>query len=153
MEGLLPELAHTRTVKYHRAEQERGPGPHRVRSSPRTRGNCCGSHPALPGGTHDMKAAREHRIVETCTTLDLDVLADKGYVGAGGTVIAPVKRRPNTELPEKHKKPNTVHAALRAPVERAISRITQWRIFRHARTSPNKLTSVAAAILTLMIYT
>jgi transposase len=109
--------------------------------------------PALPGGTHDVKAAAEHGITETCAGLGLEVLADKGYTGAGGTVITPLKRRPNTELPSKHRKSNKVHAALRAPVERTISRIKQWRILRHARISPNKLTSVAAAILTLMIYT
>lgn len=109
--------------------------------------------PALPGGTNDVKAAREHDIVDTCAALDLEVLADKGYQGAGGTVITPIKRRPGGELHDKHKKSNRVHAALRAPVERAISRIKGWRIFRHARISPNKLTSVAAAILTLTIYT
>ncbi|MEU9057285.1 transposase family protein [Streptomyces sp. NPDC048384] len=109
--------------------------------------------PALPGGTHDVKAAREHDIVATCAQLDLEVLADKGYAGAGGTVITPIKRRPKTELSDKHKASNRVHAALRAPVERAISRIKQWRIFRHARISPNRLSSVSAAILTLMIYT
>lgn len=67
-------------------------------------------------------------------------------------MITPIKRHPNTELPKKHKKSNTVHAALRAPVERIISRIKQWRILHHARTSPNKLTSIAAAIPTLAIY-
>ncbi|ANZ21621.1 transposase [Streptomyces noursei ATCC 11455] len=109
--------------------------------------------PALPSGTHDVKAAREHGIVDVCEQLSLKILADKGYQGAGGTVITPIKRHRGTELPDKHKKSNTVHAALRAPVERTISRIKQWRIFRHARISPNKLTSVTAAILTLMIYT
>ncbi|WP_328623203.1 transposase family protein [Streptomyces sp. NBC_00354] len=108
--------------------------------------------PALPGGTNDVKAARAHDVVRTCAELDLEVLADKGYQGAGGTVITPVKRRPGSELHKKHKKSNRVHAALRAPVERAISRIKAWRIFRHARNSPNRLTS-AAAILTLTIYT
>jgi DDE superfamily endonuclease/Helix-turn-helix of DDE superfamily endonuclease len=109
--------------------------------------------PAVPGGTHDLKAAREHDIIDVCTQLDLEVLADKGYQGAGGTVITPIKRKPGNELCDKYKKSNKVHAALRAPVERAISRIKAWRIFRHARISPNKLTSVAAAILTLTIYT
>ncbi|GAA3597099.1 transposase family protein [Streptomyces osmaniensis] len=108
--------------------------------------------PALPGGAHDVKAAREHDIIDVCTQLDLEVLADKGYQDAGGTVITPIKRRPDTELPDKYKQSNKIHAALRAPVERTISRIKQWRICRHARISPNRLTSVAAAILTLMIY-
>ncbi|WP_437438036.1 transposase family protein [Streptomyces olivoreticuli] len=55
-------------------------------------------------------------IIDTCTQLDLEVLADKGYQGAGGTVTTPIKRRPDTELPDKHKKSNKVHAALRAPL-------------------------------------
>ncbi|WP_030689866.1 transposase family protein, partial [Streptomyces sp. NRRL B-1347] len=64
--------------------------------------------PALPGGTHDIKAAREHDIVDVCAQLDLEVLADKGCQAAGGTVITPIKRRPDTELADKHKKPNKV---------------------------------------------
>ncbi|MEU7061970.1 hypothetical protein [Streptomyces sp. NPDC046197] len=38
----------------------------------------------------------------TCTELDLDVLADRSCLGAGGTGL-------------------TVHASLRAPVERTIA--------------------------------
>ncbi|WP_406190801.1 transposase family protein [Streptomyces sp. NBC_01017] len=68
-------------------------------------------------------------------------------------MITPVNRRPKAELPDKHQASNKVHAALRAPVERPISRIKQWRICRHARISPNRLASAATAILTLMIYT
>ncbi|KPI19886.1 SC6G9.06c, transposase, partial [Actinobacteria bacterium OV450] len=34
-------------------------------------------------------------------------------------------------------------------VERAIARIKTWRILRKARCSPNRLTSIARAILTL----
>lgn len=109
--------------------------------------------PALPGATNDVKAARTHRIMETCEDLGLDVLADLGYVGAGGTVITPVKRTAGMELSDKHKASNRVHAQLRAPVERAFSRIKGWRIFRHARISPNRLSVIAAAILTLTIYT
>ncbi|MFI5987797.1 transposase family protein, partial [Streptomyces sp. NPDC051555] len=109
--------------------------------------------PALPGGTHDLRAARDRDIIGACTRLDLEVLADKGYQGASGTVITPIKHRANTELPGKHKISNKVHAALRAPVERTIARIKGWRILRHTRMSPNRLTSAAAAIPTLTIYT
>lgn len=84
--------------------------------------------------------------------LDLEVLADKGYIGAGGAVITPIRRRAHSELSGKHKASNKVHAALRAPVERTISRIKEWRILRHARISPNRLSSVSAALLPLMIY-
>lgn len=109
--------------------------------------------PALPGARNDVEAARIHEIISTCEGLDLEVLADKGYVGAGGTVVTPIKRRPNMELSDKHKAANKVHSGLRAPVERVIARIKGWRIFRHARISPNRMSSVAAAVLTLLIYT
>ncbi|WP_425315897.1 transposase family protein [Streptomyces olivoreticuli] len=98
------------------------------------------------GYTHNVRAARERCIVEACAQPDLEVLADKDYTGTSGTVITPIKRRLNTELPGKQKKPNKVHAALRVSVEQTISRIKQWGIFRRARTSPNRLTSFAAAI-------
>jgi hypothetical protein len=90
---------------------------------------------------------------ETSGHLGLEVLADLGYVGAGGTVITPVKRAAGMELSDKHKASNKVHAQLRAPVERAFSRVKCRRIFRHARISPNRLSVIAAAILTLTIYT
>ncbi|PAZ11788.1 IS5/IS1182 family transposase, partial [Streptomyces sp. SA15] len=35
------------------------------------------------------------------------------------------------------------------PVERGVARLKSWRIFRRARCSPNRMSSVAAAILTL----
>ncbi|MFD4144445.1 transposase family protein [Streptomyces sp. NPDC058572] len=109
--------------------------------------------PALPGATHDVKAAREHDIVTTCAQLDLEVLADKGCIAAGGSVITPIRRRAHSEPSSEHKASNKVHAALRAPIERTISRIKQWRILRHARIGPNRLSSVSAALLTLMIHT
>jgi hypothetical protein len=43
-----------------------------------------------------VKTAREHHIVSTCAQLDLEVLADNGYIGAGGTVITPIRRRAHT---------------------------------------------------------
>ncbi|GAU71384.1 transposase [Streptomyces sp. NBRC 110611] len=95
--------------------------------------------PALPGSTHDVKATREHGIIDICTQLHLEILADQGYQGAGGTVITPIKRCPQTELPYKHKRSNTVHAALRTPVERTTSRIKQRRIFRHAPSARTDL--------------
>lgn len=90
-----------------------------------------------PSPPHDLTAAREHGVIDTRAQLDLEVVADKGYQGAGGTVITPIKRRAGTDLPDKHKASNKVHTAPLAPIERTISRIKQWRIIRHARTSPN----------------
>ncbi|MFE9934222.1 hypothetical protein [Streptomyces sp. NPDC005533] len=73
----------------------------------------------MPGRTKDLKAARAHAITGVCTRLDIEVLAGKGYQGADGTVITPIKRRHSTGLPDKHKALDKVHAALRAPVEQS----------------------------------
>ncbi|MFJ3638094.1 IS5/IS1182 family transposase, partial [Streptomyces sp. NPDC090112] len=37
----------------------------------------------------------------------------------------------------------------RAPVERSIALLNSWRVFRRARCSPNRMTVIATAILTL----
>lgn len=37
--------------------------------------------------------------------------------------------------------------------QRGFAKIKNWRILRRARLGPNRLTAVAAAILTLTIYT
>ncbi len=105
--------------------------------------------PALPGRTHDLTAARRHRIITTCIRLGIPVLADKGHQGAGGNVVVPARRRPGKDLTAKQKSVNRAHSRLRYLVERAIARIKTWRILRKARISPNKLTSITKATLTL----
>ncbi|GGX47544.1 hypothetical protein GCM10010341_81540 [Streptomyces noursei] len=40
-------------------------------------------------------------------------------------------------------------ARTRAPVERGVARLRSWRIFRHARCSPNRMTSIAKSVLAL----
>ena len=45
--------------------------------------------PALPGAVHDVRAAREHGIVDALTHADVTCWADKGYRGAEGTVRIP----------------------------------------------------------------
>jgi hypothetical protein len=40
-------------------------------------------------------------------------------------------------------------AIARAPVERSMARLKSWRIFRRSRVSPNRMTSIAKAVLTL----
>jgi hypothetical protein len=44
---------------------------------------------------------------------------------------------------------NRAPAAARAPLERGVARLKSWRIFRRSRRSPNRMTSIAKAILTL----
>jgi hypothetical protein len=105
--------------------------------------------PALPGRTVDITAARTHRIITVCERLRIPVLADKAYEGAGGTFCTPFKRHRGRELTVHQESVNRAHARLRSPVERAFARLKDWRIFRHARCSPNRLTSMVQAVLTL----
>ncbi|MFJ4678598.1 transposase family protein [Kitasatospora sp. NPDC088783] len=104
---------------------------------------------ALPGRTHDLTAARTRGIVKTCVRLRVPALADMAYTGAGGTFAVPARRPPRSELGTTQRSLNRAHARLRYPVERGVATIKRWRIFRHARCSPNWLTSAAKAILTL----
>lgn len=39
--------------------------------------------PALPGRTHDLTAARAHRVIRICERQGVPVLADRAYIGAG----------------------------------------------------------------------
>ncbi|MER5757465.1 transposase family protein [Streptomyces sp. NPDC002088] len=45
--------------------------------------------PALPGAIHDVRAAREHGVVDALATIGIKCWADKAYRGAGGTVRTP----------------------------------------------------------------
>lgn len=45
--------------------------------------------PALQGCTHDVTAARTHRVVRICGRHGVPVLADRAYTGTGPWVTAP----------------------------------------------------------------
>ncbi|MFJ9448514.1 transposase family protein [Kitasatospora sp. NPDC101235] len=104
---------------------------------------------ALPGRTHDLTAARDHRVVKTCATLRIPAPADLAHTGAGGPFAVPIRRKPGKELTPEQRSLNRAHARFRHPVERGAATLKHWRIFRHARCSPNRLTSAAKAVLTL----
>ncbi|WP_330455489.1 transposase [Streptomyces sp. NBC_00820] len=103
----------------------------------------------LPGRTHDLTAARTHHIIRICERQGVPVLADRAYTGAGPWVTTPLKRPPLKELTPTQLTVNRALSATRAPVERNIARLKPWRIFRRTRCSPNRLTSITAATLTL----
>ncbi|MEY9988382.1 hypothetical protein ABIE67_000414 [Streptomyces sp. V4I8] len=94
----------------------------------------------LPGRVHDVRAARWHRIVNTCIRLGVRVLADP-------TDASPVKK-----LTVRQRALNQAHARLRYPLEYGVAGLKTWRIFRHARCSPTWLTTAAEAVLTLESY-
>lgn len=105
--------------------------------------------PALPGRAHDLTAARTHRIIRICERQGIPVLADRAYMGAGPWVTTPLRRPPGRGLTPTQQTVNRALSAARAPVERGVARLKSWRIFRRARCSPNRMSSIAAAVLTL----
>ncbi len=54
--------------------------------------------PALPGRTHDLTAARTHKIIRICERQGVPILADMAYIGAGDWVTTAKRRPPNGEL-------------------------------------------------------
>ncbi|MGC5236311.1 transposase family protein [Streptomyces albogriseolus] len=105
--------------------------------------------PALPGRSHDLTAARTHRIIRICERQGVPILADLAYQGGGPWVTTRIKRRPHHDLTPTDQTLNRALSCTRAPVERGVARLKCWRIFRHARCSPNRMTSIAKAVLTL----
>ncbi|MDQ1005923.1 hypothetical protein QFZ82_000408 [Streptomyces sp. V4I23] len=104
--------------------------------------------PALPGAVHDIRAAREHGIVDALTQAGIRCWADKGYRGAGGTVRVPCRGRWEN-LSEGQKAVNRSHAKIRALVEPAVAALKSWRILRKLRCSTTRITSIVQAVLTL----
>ncbi len=84
-----------------------------------------------------------------CERQGIPILADLAYQGGGPWGTTGVKRRPHHGLTPTQQTVNRSLARTRAPAERGVARLKSWRIFRHARCSPNRMTSIAKAVLTL----
>ncbi len=112
-------------------------------------GNLLWISPALPGRTHDLIAARTHRIIRICERQGVPVLADRAYIGVGSWVTTPIRRLPHQDLTATQWTINRALSAARAPVERRVARLKSWRVFRRARCSPNRMIAIAAAVLIL----
>ncbi|MQS06011.1 IS5 family transposase [Streptomyces alkaliphilus] len=104
--------------------------------------------PALPGAVHDVRAAREHRIVSALADADVTCWADKGYRGSGGTVRVPYRGRWET-LSTGQQSVNRSHAKIRALVEQAVATLKSWRLLRRLRCSTTRITSLVQAVLCL----
>ncbi|MFI1976873.1 transposase family protein [Streptomyces wedmorensis] len=104
--------------------------------------------PALPGAVHDIRAAREHGIIDALAEAGIPCWADKGYRGAGGTVRIPCWGRWES-LSTGQQAVNRSHAKIRALVEQAVATLKSWRLLRKLRCSTTRITSLVQAVLTL----
>jgi hypothetical protein len=114
--------------------------------------------PPPPGACHDMGTARGHGIFDALTDAEIPAVADTAYQGAGPTAAIPQRRRrldPDTSryrpLSRNQKDVNVAHARRRGPGERVNAGLTNRRILRKIRSSPNRASELVAAVQTLMI--
>jgi len=112
------------------------------------KGRLLWASPALAGAVHDIRAAREHGIIDALTEAGINYWADKGYQGAGSTVRLPYRGRWN-RLSAGQQAVNRSHAKVRALVEQAIATLKSWRVLRKLRCSTTRITSFVQAILAL----
>jgi hypothetical protein len=73
-----------------------------------------------------------------CSTVQPDSWPAAAAAATSDDLPTPTQRTMNRALP-----------AARAPVERDVARLKSRRMFRRARCGPNRLSSIAAAVLTL----
>ncbi|MFJ2568468.1 MULTISPECIES: transposase family protein [unclassified Streptomyces] len=104
--------------------------------------------PALPGSTHDIRAARTHGIIDALADTGLPCWADKGYQGASGTVRVPFRGRWDRLSPGQQAV-NRSHARIRALGEQAMATLKTWRLLRKLRCSTIRITNIVRAVLTL----
>ncbi|MDX3546974.1 IS5 family transposase [Streptomyces europaeiscabiei] len=112
------------------------------------KGRLLWASPALAGAVHDVRAAREHGIIDALAQAGINCWADKGYQGAGGTVRLPYRGRWHS-LSAGQQAVNRSHAKVRALVEQAIATLKSWRLLRKLRCSTTRITSLVQAVLTL----
>ncbi|WP_433249476.1 transposase family protein [Actinomadura nitritigenes] len=92
-----------------------------------------------PGLSRDLTAACIHGIIDALTSRAIACCADKGYVGAGGAIGTPYKRRKRRRLGKRKKLFNRHHAQVHAPGKQVPTTLKGQRILREACCSPNRL--------------
>ncbi|WP_329459944.1 transposase family protein [Streptomyces sp. NBC_01497] len=104
--------------------------------------------PALPGAVHDVRAAREHGIIDALAQAHPPCWADKDYHGAGGTIRVPFRGRWEAHSAGQQAV-NRSQAKIRALVEQAMATLKSWRLLRKLRCSTTRITGLVQAVLTL----
>ena len=102
------------------------------------------------GSTHDTAAARADGIVEAAANADVELIADLGYHGAGGTVRTPAKRKPGRGLSPRDQRANREHARVRCQGERGFAQLKAFKVLRRVRISPCKITMLSRSIHTVI---
>lgn len=105
-----------------------------------------------PGSEHDLTVARELVLAILWPyTKDMPVLADGGYVGAGCGVLTPVPQRADgLPLHADQRTFNRLLRGLRCLGERGFALLVgRWKILRHVKISPSRITDLARAALVL----
>jgi DDE superfamily endonuclease len=111
--------------------------------------------PVLPGGVHDITAARQHLLAILRPFLkDLPVLADSGYEGAGHGVHVPVRKPAGgRELDPDTRTRNALLRSLRCLGERGFALMSQrWQTLQRVMLSPGKIGEIAQAALVLVLF-
>jgi len=146
LDGLLSEGDRLGDGRAHYSFKHRRHGVN-MRDVPDPEGQLLRISPALPGRAHDLAAARTHRIIRIRERQGVPIVADRASIGAWATTA--IRRPSDGELSPTERALNRALAQARAPVERGVARLKSWRIFRRSRCSPNRMTDIAAAVLTL----
>ncbi|MEV4105944.1 transposase family protein [Nonomuraea sp. NPDC049649] len=108
--------------------------------------------PALPGATHDLTAVRTTGLIDALTAAGVKTFADKGYQGAGGTIITPFKRHWHRPPLSCHQRSvNRAHTRIRACGERAVATVKDWNLLTRLRCCPHRATPIVQAILVLQL--
>ena len=108
----------------------------------------CGSRPHS-GRCHDLTAARTHRIIRICERQACPSSPTGDTKVPAPWVTVCLKQPPGGELTPTQHTVNYALATAWAPIERGMARLKTWRIFRRSRSSPNRMMSIANAVLTL----
>jgi predicted TIM-barrel fold metal-dependent hydrolase len=74
------------------------------------------------GRTHDLTAARAHRVIRICERQGVPLAADRAYIGASPWVTTLARRPPLGELTPTQRTVNRAQSAARAPLERSVAR-------------------------------
>ena len=102
------------------------------------------------GSTHDTAAARADQIIEAAADADVELIADLGYHGVGGTVRTPAKRKPGRGLSPRDQRANREHARVRCQGERGFAQLKTYKVLRRVRISPSRIGTLARSIHTVI---